>query len=186
MSCDVGEVTERLENEQRSNIHTAKLILQPFCCFRYITAHSPSLLLLYLHHSSFFNPSVASPTSQFILQPFFRFSYVTSSSLNSPGEPTMISFVSLICIFAYNFRTTAPLSTVYSTISSLWSRLCFGIENVFLWLVLQLWQKKNWNWNAFSKFLENFREKYVIVGFGICSKCQPTALLRASVSAHCG
>ena len=38
MSCDVGEVTEMLENEQSS--------------------------LLYLRHSSFFNPSFASPASQ--------------------------------------------------------------------------------------------------------------------------
>ena len=63
MNCDVGEATERLENE------------------------------LYLRHSSFSNPSVASPTSQFILQHFFRFSYVTSSSLNSPGEPPMVQTV---------------------------------------------------------------------------------------------
>ena len=49
MSCDVGEVTERLENE---------------LCFTYITAHSPTLLLLHLRHSSFSNPSFASPTSQ--------------------------------------------------------------------------------------------------------------------------
>ena len=158
MSCDVGEVTERLENElcydynyelcSFSNLFvvspTSQLILHPFRCFTYITAHSPtlpSLLLrhslftyvtwraangldqeetfkkmtelilqpfchfiyaithsptlpsLYLPHSSFSDPSVASPTSQFILQPFFRFSYVTSSSLNSSGEPIM-SFTS--------------------------------------------------------------------------------------------
>ena len=54
----------------------------------YITAHSPSLPLLHLRHSSFYNPSVASPTSQFTLQPFFLFSYVTRSSLSSPGEPS--------------------------------------------------------------------------------------------------
>ena len=53
----------------------------------YVTTHSPTLPSLYLRHSSFSNPSVASPMSQFILQPFFRFSYVTSCSLNSPGEP---------------------------------------------------------------------------------------------------
>ena len=64
-------------------------ILQPFRRFTYITTHSPTLPLLYLRHSSFSNPSFASPTSQFILQPFFRFSYVTSSSLNSPGESPM-------------------------------------------------------------------------------------------------
>ena len=68
------------------------------------SAHSPSFPSLHLRHNSFSNPSVALPTSQLILQPFrcftyvtvhspkpfFRLSYVTSSSLNSPGEPSMI------------------------------------------------------------------------------------------------
>ena len=40
--------------------------LQPFRCFTYITAHSSILLLLLLRHSSFFNPFVALPTSQLI------------------------------------------------------------------------------------------------------------------------
>ena len=66
---------------------TSQLILQPFRCFTYVTAHSPTLPSLYLRHSSFSNPSAASRTSQFILQPFFRFSFVTSSSL---GEPPVI------------------------------------------------------------------------------------------------
>ena len=70
---------------------TSQHILQAFHRFTYVTAHSPTLPLLYLRHSSFSNPSVASPTSQFVLQPFFRFSYVTSSSLNSPGEPPMLT-----------------------------------------------------------------------------------------------
>ena len=51
MSCDVGEATEELENE------------------------------LYLRHSSFSNPSVASPTSQIILKSFRRFNYVTDHLL---------------------------------------------------------------------------------------------------------
>ena len=66
------------------------LILQPFHHFTHIITHSPTLLSLYLHHSSFSNPSIASPMSQFILQPFFSFSCITSSSLNSPGELPMI------------------------------------------------------------------------------------------------
>ena len=77
MSCDVGEVTERLENEQ------------PFRHFTYVKTHSPTLPSLYLRHSLFSNPSVASPTSQFILQPLFRFFCDTSSSLKSRGEPPM-------------------------------------------------------------------------------------------------
>ena len=40
------------------------LILQPFHHFTYVTDHSPTLPSLYLRHSSFSNPSFASPTSQ--------------------------------------------------------------------------------------------------------------------------
>ena len=81
---------------------TSQFILQPFASptsralhliqsrahsptfrhFTYIATHSPNLPSLYLRHSSFSNPSVASLTSQLVLQPFFRFSYVTDSSLN--------------------------------------------------------------------------------------------------------
>ena len=78
MSCDVDEVTERLENElfydynyelcSFSNLSvnspTSQLILQPFRRFTYVTAHSPTLTLLHLRHSLFPNPSFASPTSQ--------------------------------------------------------------------------------------------------------------------------
>ena len=94
MSCDVGEVMESLENEQSSQLQSQQSSFSNLSChFTYITTHSPTLPSLYLHHSSFSNPSIASPTSQFILQPFFHFSYVTSSSLNSPGEPPMLCYV---------------------------------------------------------------------------------------------
>ena len=75
MNCDVGEATERLENElcsfsnpyiasptsqltaSFSNPYIAspmsQLILQPFHCFTYVTAHSTTLLLLHLHHRNF-------------------------------------------------------------------------------------------------------------------------------------
>ena len=43
---------------------TSQLILQPFCHFTYVTGHSTTLLLLHLHHRSFYNPSVASPIIQ--------------------------------------------------------------------------------------------------------------------------
>ena len=78
MSCDVGEVTECLENELCSlycielcsfsklsvTSPTSQLILQPFRRFTYVTVHSQTLLLLHLRHSSFSNPSFAYPTSQ--------------------------------------------------------------------------------------------------------------------------
>ena len=75
MSCDVGEVTERLENELCYNYNcsfsnlsvtspTSHLILQPFRRFTYVTPHFPTLPLLDLRHSSFSNHFFASPTSQ--------------------------------------------------------------------------------------------------------------------------
>ena len=66
---------------------TSQLILQPFRRFTYVTAHSPTLPLLHLLHSSF-------------SKHFFRFSYVTSSSLNSPGE---------LCSFS-NLSVSSPTS----------------------------------------------------------------------------
>ena len=76
---------------------TSQLILQPFRritfvtanpptlpSLTYVTAHSPTLPSLYPRHSSFSNPSVASPTSHLILQPFPRFSYVTAHSPTLP------------------------------------------------------------------------------------------------------
>ena len=58
----------------------SQLILQPFCHFTYVTAHSPTLPSLYLCHSSFSNHSVTLPMSQLILQPFRHFTYVTAHS----------------------------------------------------------------------------------------------------------
>ena len=43
---------------------TSQLILQSFRRFTYVTAHSSTLPLLHLRHSSFSNPSFACPTSQ--------------------------------------------------------------------------------------------------------------------------
>ena len=96
MSCDVGEAAEGLENELRRRWSDGKLgewallIIQVFRHFTYVTAHASSFPSLHLRHSSFSNPSVASPTSHLILQPFFCFSYVTGFSLTSPAEPPMV------------------------------------------------------------------------------------------------
>ena len=78
MNCDIGEVTERLENELFPSLHlrhsslfnlsvglpTSQLILQLFRRFTYVTVLSPTLPLVHLRHSSFYNPSLASPTLQ--------------------------------------------------------------------------------------------------------------------------
>ena len=49
----------------------------------YVTAHFPTLLPLYVHHGSFYNPSIASPTSKVTLQPFRYFTYVIGTSPTS-------------------------------------------------------------------------------------------------------
>ena len=103
MSCDVGKATEGLENElwrrwsdgkfgewaELIHIVIAELILQHFRHFTYVTTHSPTLPSFYPRHSSFSNPSVASPTSQYILelilQPYPHFTYVTAHSPNLPS-----------------------------------------------------------------------------------------------------
>ena len=108
MNCDVGEVTEMLENElcydynydlcSFSNFSvtspTSQLILQTFSRFTYVTAHSTTLPLLHLRQSSFFNPSFASPTSPVLhlshlasgpcLWFFFFFLGVLHSALGAP------------------------------------------------------------------------------------------------------
>ena len=66
--CPVLSSAEALTLCSFSNLYvnspTSQLILQPFRCFTYITAHSPTLPLLHIRHSSFSNSSFASPTSQ--------------------------------------------------------------------------------------------------------------------------
>ena len=70
MSCDVGEATEELENELWCRWSDGKALR--------FSAHSPSFPSLHLRHISFFNLSVALPTSQLILQPFRCFTYITA------------------------------------------------------------------------------------------------------------
>ena len=93
------------------------LILQAFRQFTYVTAHFTTFPSLYQRHSSFSNPSVASPMSQLILQPLFRFSYVTCSSLTSPGEPPMVCSTFLYSVaLVRNFQQmTKPIESSKST-----------------------------------------------------------------------
>ena len=70
---------------------TSQLIAQRFRCFTYVTAQSPTLPLLHLRHSSFSNPSFASPTSQALhlihlaSRPWATY---RSSSLSYPNSST--------------------------------------------------------------------------------------------------
>ena len=131
MSCDVGEVTESLENElcydynyelcSYSNLSftspTSQFILQPFHPFTYVTAHSPILPLLYLRHSSFSNPSFASPTSQTLhliylasrpwKEPLWRASIPGIYRISRHNEhviPQYIRFLDRITLMARSFK----------------------------------------------------------------------------------
>ena len=111
MSCDVGEVMQVLENEAEPHSPTyiasptSQLILQPFCRFAYVIAHSTALPLLHLCHSSLSNPSATLPTSQLILQPFRCFTFIISTS------PTSQLIFQPFCHFTYVtcHSTTHPL-----------------------------------------------------------------------------
>ena len=119
MSCDIGKVTEGLENALGTyvtahspilpSLHlrhstfsnpsvalsTSQLILQPFRRFICVTAHSPTLPSLCIRHSSFSNPSVALPTWQLIPQHFRRFIYAIVHS------PTLLSLLLRHKLFTY-------------------------------------------------------------------------------------
>ena len=80
MSCVVGEMMESLDSFSLSvTSPTSQLIIQPFRRFTYVTAHSPTLPLLHLRHSSFSNPSFASPTSQALHYVTWRAAHVLYS-----------------------------------------------------------------------------------------------------------
>ena len=103
MSCDVGEVTERLENEQ-SYIQWSR-------------AHSPTFPSLHLRHSSFSNPSVASPTSQFILHHklFTKLTWQAAHASRSQLSCLMAALGSKILLSTflnYNYRTFKPLASL--------------------------------------------------------------------------
>ena len=95
-------------------------ILQPFCrfthvkahstalpllhlCHRhytYVKTHSPTLPLLYLHHSSFYSPSIASPTSLAL--------HLRHSSFSNPSATLPMSQLILqpFCCFTYLVGTS--------------------------------------------------------------------------------
>ena len=88
MSCVVGKAREGLKNELWIRWSYWKL-------GELSSAHSPSFQSLHLCYSSFFNPSLALPTSQLILQPFRSFTYVRAHS------PTVLSLLLSHRIFTY-------------------------------------------------------------------------------------
>ena len=115
MSCDVGEVTESLENELWSRWSDWKLgeWSQLYISISMSSAHSPTFPPLHLRHNSFSNPSVALPTSQLILQPFRCFTYVTVHS------PTLLSLLLRHKLFTW-FTWRAIHDLIYILNSNFW------------------------------------------------------------------
>ena len=74
---------------------------------RWKDAHSPTLPLHHLFHSSFSNSSIALPTSQLILQPFRCFTYVTADSA------TLLQLHLRHRLFTYVTWRTVPARLLY-------------------------------------------------------------------------
>ena len=110
---------------------TSQLIVQPFCCFTYVTvhswrmssAHSATFPSLHLCDNSFSNPSVTLPTSQLILQPFQCFTYITvhsptlpslylcHSSFSNPSVASPTSQFILQAFFRFSYVTSSSLNS---------------------------------------------------------------------------
>ena len=106
------KLRKRLENELCSPTLQLCSFSNPSRHFTYVTAHSPTLPLLHLRHSSFSNPSVALLTSRLILQPFRCFTYVTAHS------PTLLSLLLRYRLFTYiTWRAAHVLNTHSPTFS---------------------------------------------------------------------
>ena len=126
MSCELGQVTVRLENDlcSFSNISvtspTSQLILQPSRRFTYVTAHSLTPPLLDLRHSSFSNPSFTSPTLQALhLIHLASRPWVVNLSTNPPSWRTTPEAVRdcLFNVFAATLHIWRP-----SPLSATWGR----------------------------------------------------------------
>ena len=102
-SCDIGEAKQGFDSS----------FSNPFCRFTYITTHFPTLLLLYVHHSSFSNPSVTSPMSLLILQPFGHFTYITGHSPTLPSLYLCHSSFFNLCHFTYIITHSPTLLLLY-------------------------------------------------------------------------
>ena len=68
--------------------------------FTYVTAHSPTLPPLHLRHSSFYNPYVASPTSQALHLPRRYFTYVTWRAARCPIAKSSFNEILRLQLFA--------------------------------------------------------------------------------------
>ena len=108
----------------------ALLILQIFRRFTYVTAHSPTLPLLHLRHSSFSNPPFDSPTSQGLHlglihltrahSPTFPSLYLRHSSFSnsSVASPTSQFILQPFFRFSYvsssSFNSPGELPMIYN------------------------------------------------------------------------
>ena len=100
----------------------SQLILQPFRRFTYVIG-------------SFYNLSVASPTSQLILQPFRRFTYVIGSFHNlSVALPTSQLILQLFRRFTYITAHSPTLPSLYLRHSSFYNP---SVASTTLQLILQ-------------------------------------------------
>ena len=141
MSCDVGEVTERLENEL---CWLARWIKWRACDI----GEAKEGLKNELWRSSFSKLSVASPTPQLILQPFPRFTYLTD---HSPALPLLH-----LCYSSFSNRSFASPTSQDFHLHHQASRPWWGAKDDWDFRISDL-VKSWWNWYL-TPNLVNFGE----------------------------
>ena len=154
MSYHVGEVTERLENEQ--SFTTSQLIIQPFRCFSYVITHSPTLLSLLLRHRLF---TYVIWRAAHIVNKF----KMTSTNTNELSVSTNIRhwYLGIFTTLA------APVSAlVYEPVADSRSRINSGHLCCSDWINFHWWKLRFWVRN----FLRN-KHSYMMPGEGSMMVC---------------
>ena len=143
---DVGEVphsltltSHHLRHSSLSNpsaaLPTSQLILQPFRCFTYVTAHSPTLPPL-LRHSSFYNPPLLHLRHRY-------FTYVASYS------PTLLPL--------YLYRSSFYNLSVASHTSQHFTYFTWRAAHALWWCLIYPWWFCNLQWLRPAGLYERYK-----------------------------
>ena len=137
MSCDVGKATQGLENElwrrwsdgkvgERAELSKpfvalppSQLNLQPFCCFIYITGHSPALLSLLCHR---------------------LFTYITWWAAHGKWGTFLIDFGigSFLFCKIVRYKVISPYKVHFALMKTLQKHINYGSRTKLLRKILQI------------------------------------------------
>ena len=136
---------------------TSQLILQHFRRFTYVTAHSPTLSLLHLRHSSFSNLSFASITSQALhlshlaSRPWFH--PIPSITTYLPQIYFSISLYLRLAFLNNSFPQDFPLNLCISGLF----HTCYISCSSIAWVKISIYTRLRYNacWSALCNFLHS-------------------------------